>query len=203
MHRTHRKQMHIYSCNFTVSCFNNNFTYICSGYHPHFEAVCGACTKPKPKTTVWCQLTKWHPTFQVLSLEASEAGSWICIFREASNIICSYGNRILDVQVLVVDNILAECQSALQVAKDQMYPLKLKGISICFSMLKAALCGSYVNFGVFRSQIYKLNCDFGTAATEVQMFPFRLYGDEALDNALNTFVTLLLSIPQVLSFRFS
>ena len=37
-----------------------------------------------------------------------------------------------------------------QVAKDQMYPLKLKGISICFSMLKAALCGSYVNFGVFR-----------------------------------------------------
>lgn len=40
-------------------------------------------------------------------------------------------------------------------------------------MLKAALCGSYVNFGVFR-----------------------LYGDEALDNALNIFVKLLLSIPQ-------
>ena len=59
------------------------------------------------------------------------------------------------------------------VSKDQMYALKLKGISVCFSMLKAALCGSYVNFGVFR-----------------------LYGDEALDNALNTFVKLLLSIPQ-------
>jgi exportin-7 len=40
-------------------------------------------------------------------------------------------------------------------------------------MLKAALCGSYVNFGVFR-----------------------LYGDETLDNALNIFVKLLLSIPQ-------
>lgn len=40
-------------------------------------------------------------------------------------------------------------------------------------MLKAALCGGYVNFGVFR-----------------------LYGDEALDNALNIFVKLLLSIPQ-------
>ena len=51
--------------------------------------------------------------------------------------------------------------------------MKLKGISICFSMLKAALCGSYVNFGVFR-----------------------LYGDDALDNALNSFVKLLLSIPQ-------
>ena len=59
------------------------------------------------------------------------------------------------------------------VPKEQMYPLKLKGISICFSMLKAALCGSYVNFGVFR-----------------------LYGDDALDNALNSFVKLLLSIPQ-------
>lgn len=60
-----------------------------------------------------------------------------------------------------------------EVPKEQTYPLKLKGISICFSMLKAALCGSYVNFGVFR-----------------------LYGDEALDNALNIFVKLLLSIPQ-------
>ena len=39
-------------------------------------------------------------------------------------------------------------------------------------MLKAALCGNYVNFGVFR-----------------------LYGDDALDKALNTFVKLLISIP--------
>lgn len=67
------------------------------------------------------------------------------------------GNRILNVEV----------------PKEQTYPLKLKGISVCFSMLKAALCGSYVNFGVFR-----------------------LYGDETLDNALNIFVKLLLSIPQ-------
>lgn len=50
---------------------------------------------------------------------------------------------------------------------------KLKGISICFSMLKFALCGGYVNFGVFR-----------------------FYGDVALDDALNTFVKMLLSVPQ-------
>ena len=61
----------------------------------------------------------------------------------------------------------------MNVPKEQNYALKLKGISICFSMLKAALSGSYVNFGVFR-----------------------LYGDDALDNALNTYVKLLLSIPQ-------
>ncbi|KAL1509455.1 hypothetical protein ABEB36_004189 [Hypothenemus hampei] len=81
----------------------------------------------------------------------------ILLFREASKVICSYGTRILTVEV----------------AKEQIYPMKLKGISVCFSMLKASLCGSYVNFGVFR-----------------------LYGDEALDNALNVFVKLLLSIPQ-------
>ncbi|XP_014218065.1 exportin-7 isoform X2 [Copidosoma floridanum] len=81
----------------------------------------------------------------------------ILLFREASKVICSYGNRIL----------------GLEVPKDQIYPLKLKGINICFSMLRTALCGNYVNFGVFR-----------------------LYGDEALDNALNTFAKLLLSISQ-------
>ncbi|XP_026314400.1 exportin-7-B [Hyposmocoma kahamanoa] len=81
----------------------------------------------------------------------------ILLFRELSNIICAYGSRILTIDV----------------SKKQMYAMKLKGISLCFSILKAALCGNYANFGVFR-----------------------LYGDEALDNALNMFVKLLLSIPQ-------
>lgn len=53
-----------------------------------------------------------------------------------------------------------------------MYGVKLKGVSVCFAMLKAVLSGNYVNFGVFR-----------------------LYGDDALDNALQTFIKLLLSIP--------
>ncbi|XP_026489379.1 exportin-7-A [Vanessa tameamea] len=81
----------------------------------------------------------------------------ILLFRELSNIICAYGSRILTVDV----------------NKKQMYAMKLKGISLCFTILKAALCGNYANFGVFR-----------------------LYGDEALDNALNMFAKLLLSIPQ-------
>ena len=45
-------------------------------------------------------------------------------------------------------------------------------MSVCFNMLKAALCGNYVNFGVLR-----------------------LYGDTALDKALDMFVKLLVSIP--------
>ncbi|XP_036792992.1 exportin-7 isoform X12 [Oncorhynchus mykiss] len=81
----------------------------------------------------------------------------ILLFRETSKMITTYGNRILTIG---------------EVPKDQMYSVKLKGVSVCFSMLKAVLSGNYVNFGVFR-----------------------LYGDDALDNALQTFVKLLLSIP--------
>lgn len=51
--------------------------------------------------------------------------------------------------------------------------MRLKGISVCFIVLKAALCGSYVNFGVFK-----------------------LYGDDTLDNVLNIAAKLILSIPQ-------
>ena len=42
---------------------------------------------------------------------------------------------------------------------------------ICFDILRSTLCGSFVNFGVMK-----------------------LYGDTALDDALNVFVKLLLSL---------
>lgn len=82
----------------------------------------------------------------------------ILLFRETSKMIVNYGTRVLTLG---------------EIPKDQVYPMKLKGVSISFSMLKSTLCGGYVNFGVFR-----------------------LYGDSALDDSLNTFVKLLLSIPQ-------
>ncbi|XP_033102804.1 exportin-7-like isoform X2 [Anneissia japonica] len=82
----------------------------------------------------------------------------ILLFRETSKMVCSYGSSVLQLG---------------DIPKDQIYRMKLKGISICFSMLKAALCGSYVNFGVFR-----------------------LYNDTALDDALSTFVKLLMSLSQ-------
>ncbi|GAB0196134.1 ran-binding protein 17 [Grus japonensis] len=79
----------------------------------------------------------------------------ILLFREASKMICTYGNQILSLGTL---------------SKDQVYPLKLKGISICYSALKSALCGNYVSFGVFK-----------------------LYGDNHFDNVLQAFVKMLLS----------
>lgn len=56
-------------------------------------------------------------------------------------------------------------------SKDQIYPMKLKGISICYSALKSALCGNYVSFGVFK-----------------------LYGDNHFDSVLQAFVKMLLSV---------
>ncbi|XP_031627705.1 ran-binding protein 16 isoform X2 [Contarinia nasturtii] len=81
----------------------------------------------------------------------------ILLFREASKVICTYGNRIMNYDV----------------PKNQLYALRLKGISICFTMLKAALSGNYVNFGVCK-----------------------LYGDETLDNVLDVTTKLILTIPQ-------
>ncbi|EPY84526.1 Exportin-7 (Ran-binding protein 16) isoform 4-like protein [Camelus ferus] len=104
--------------------------------------------------TSFMMLFEWMS--QRLQFDVSSPNG-ILLFRETSKMITMYGNRILTLG---------------EVPKDQVYALKLKGISICFSMLKAALSGSYVNFGVFR-----------------------LYGDDALDNALQTFIKLLLSIP--------
>lgn len=82
----------------------------------------------------------------------------ILLFRETSKMIVNYGSKILTFG---------------NIPKDKIYQMKLKGVSICFLMLKSALSGGYVNFGVFR-----------------------LYGDTALDDSLNIFVKLLLSIEQ-------
>lgn len=80
------------------------------------------------------------------------------MFREISKLLVAYSSRILTLT---------------NIPKEQMYSMKLKGVAICFNMLKAALCGNYVNFGVIR-----------------------LYGDRALDDALEIFVKTLVSIPQ-------
>jgi len=59
------------------------------------------------------------------------------------------------------------------IPQDQLYKMKLKGVMICFGILRAALCGGYVNFGVFN-----------------------LYGDTCLEDALSIFVKMVLAVPQ-------
>ena len=81
----------------------------------------------------------------------------ILLFREASTILCSYGSRILSLPV-----------------QQDIYLEKYKGIRLMLNTLTAALCGNYVNFGVFA-----------------------LYHDQALQNALDVSLQMCLQIPQL------
>lgn len=109
----------------------------------------------------------------------------ILLFREASRLVCTYGNRILTLSAAQLNGSDSASGGAVtsvgllnkfvvsDASKDQIYPMKLKGISICFNILKWSLSGGYVNFGVFQ-----------------------LYNDRALNDALEMFIKLLLSFQQ-------
>lgn len=92
---------------------------------------------------------------QRLVFDVSSPNGYL-LFRETSKLINCYGNRVLTIDV----------------PKEQIYQMRFKGISVCFLMMKAILCGNYVNFGVFK-----------------------LYGDNAFDTVMNTIAKLILSIP--------
>lgn len=96
-----------------------------------------------------------HNRSQRLHFDVSSPNG-ILLFRDASKLIVNYGTKIL---------MLGD------VSNDQVYAMKLKGISICFQILKLALSGAYVNFGVFQ-----------------------LYGDSALEDALSIVIKMVLSI---------
>ncbi|KAI4300942.1 hypothetical protein L6164_034268 [Bauhinia variegata] len=93
----------------------------------------------------------------------SSSPNGILLFREVSKLITTYGSRILPLP-----------------NRADVYTSKYKGISICLTILSRALCGNYVNFGVFE-----------------------LYGDRALVDALDIIVKMILSLPlaDILAFR--
>ena len=71
-------------------------------------------------------------------------------------------------------------EAYLRVQSSQHYAVKYKGIAICTAILARCLDGGYVNFGVFA-----------------------LYGDPALDVAMDIVFKLLLSVPvEEVSVRF-
>ncbi|XP_019186899.1 PREDICTED: exportin-7-like isoform X2 [Ipomoea nil] len=125
-------------------------------------------------TTVWADVSevttpilKFIAEFvlnksQRLNFETSSANG-ILLFREVSKLIVVYGSRILSLPNQV-----------------DMYQFKYKGMWISLTILVRALCGNYVNFGVFE-----------------------IYGDRALADALETAMRMALSIPltDVLAYR--
>ncbi|RCV22123.1 hypothetical protein SETIT_4G195400v2 [Setaria italica] len=93
----------------------------------------------------------------------SASPNGILLFREVSKIIVAYGSRIL-----VLPN------------GTDIYGSKYKGIWISLTILSRALCGNYVNYGVFE-----------------------LYGDRALADALDISLKMTLSVPlsDIMAFR--
>lgn len=74
-----------------------------------------------------------HNKSQRLNLDVSSANG-VLIFRDVSQILCTYGQRIVTQHV---------------VEESRKYPVKYKGITCCFHMLARCLGGKYINFGVF------------------------------------------------------
>ena len=99
----------------------------------------------------------------------------VLLFREASRTIVTYGGQILTVGDIPEEELYSRkyvnyhCSCTDEVS---LFFSRLKGIAISFSLLKSSLCGNYVNFGVLK-----------------------LYGDTAMEDAMNIFVKLLISLP--------
>ncbi|KAJ6221671.1 hypothetical protein RDWZM_000216 [Blomia tropicalis] len=133
------------------------FNWIYPAYTPVFHAAIDLWYNDPQVTTpilkLYAELV--NNRSQRLQFDISSPNG-ILLFRDTSKLLVNYGSKILMIR---------------DIADDQLYPMKLKGVSICFSILKLALSGSYVNFGVFQ-----------------------LYGDRALEDALNTIIKLILSI---------
>ncbi|KAK6045414.1 hypothetical protein COOONC_17081 [Cooperia oncophora] len=136
---------------------------ICSRYYPDMfnimmRAVEEWSSCPEVMTPIFrllaelCQNRQQRLKFEMSSCSA------VLLFKEASKIICAYGNRILVMP---------------DVPKERAYAERYKNIGIIFNVLKCALIGAYVPFGVFR-----------------------LYGDPCLQDSLNMFVKLFMKIPE-------
>ncbi|KAI7864015.1 armadillo-type protein [Mucor mucedo] len=70
---------------------------------------------------------------QRLNLDVSSANG-VLIFRDASQILCTHGQRIVGGGTL---------------SESDKYPVKYKGMATCFNLLGKCLGGKYINFGVF------------------------------------------------------
>ncbi|CAB3396860.1 unnamed protein product [Caenorhabditis bovis] len=92
---------------------------------------------------------------QRLKFEMSSCSA-VLLFKETSKIITVYGERLLALP---------------KVPKERVYKERYKNIGVIFLVLKNALIGAYVPFGVFR-----------------------LYGDSCLQDALTIFIKLFMSI---------
>lgn len=109
-----------------------------------------------------------HNKSQRLNLDVSSANG-VLIFRDASQILCTYGQRILGQQVT---------------EESRKYPMKYKGVSACFNILAKCLGGKYINFGVF--WLYQ-----DKAVNEAYNMMFQMMLDIPLDDMMVSIVVCI------------
>lgn len=97
----------------------------------------------------------------------SSSPNGILLFREASQILVTYGNHTLQNWERIGGAAALQKNSSVDA-----YRVMYKGVWVCWSMFARALSGNYVNFGVFK-----------------------LYGDPALQNAMSICFRLILAVP--------
>ncbi|CAD7936196.1 unnamed protein product [Amoebophrya sp. A120] len=98
----------------------------------------------------------------------------ILLFREASNILTTYGQRILQKDFGDFANSTSNSIGAVPTPNRNLYQAKYKGIGVALDMFSHALNGGYCNFGVFE-----------------------LYGDTSLQKSMSLALQMCLSIPSV------
>jgi len=105
--------------------------------HPSLFIMCKRVAETwHTEPTVMTALLKFiqefvHNKSQRIVFDQSSANG-ILLFRETSQIVCTYGSRILELPV-----------------QRDLYTEKYKGIRLMLNVLTCALSGDYVNFGVF------------------------------------------------------
>jgi exportin-7 len=103
----------------------------------------------------------------------------IILFKEASRVLLAYGNRLL--------------ASPMPPPQD-LYPARYKGMAIALRVLTNALDGNYVNFGVFTLYGDKVG-HLVSGGFSAHLFDV-LLELQALDDALDTAMKLILSVPK-------
>ena len=91
----------------------------------------------------------------------------VLLFREASAMLVTYGLVLTPFSRLIIfsESILTLSKN---IPQNLIYSHKLKGIGLCFKLLRAALCSNMTNFGVFK-----------------------LYNDKCLENAFEVLILIL------------
>ncbi|OAD70386.1 hypothetical protein PHYBLDRAFT_188120 [Phycomyces blakesleeanus NRRL 1555(-)] len=115
-----------------------NFTLFFEWFYPDYMPILLRGLEAWSPTPVANTLLKFFAEFvhnksQRLNFEISSPNG-ILIFRDTSQILTTYGSRVLEQQIT---------------DESRKYPFKYKGISICFTILSRCMGGRYINFGVF------------------------------------------------------